>query len=241
MKTVLAIARREEPATRMRIFTESNAGYAATNAALKKLVAANYLTRDAAGRYLVVPTPKIDAKRARREVLLSFFRALGMFSAENLAQYTRSEYSMAEVRSLLREFEAEGLLVKGFFVAGDRTLQWMLKEDLPRLGTISFDGKFVLTPMDNLSLYLRRLMVDQWGTGYAYLVFRGPIPVAAFKARRRRHQLVVTELMGEVQASSVVKEFAEENEVRVTEESSQIPDSEVMEWYEKMYGRGAAK
>jgi hypothetical protein len=38
-----------------------------------------------------------------------------------------------------------------------------------------------------------------------------------------------------------VKAFAEANEVRVTEESSQIPDAEVMEWYEKMYGRSAAK
>ena len=241
MKTVLAMVRREEPATRMRVFTESDAGYAATNAVLKKLLAANYVTRDAAGRFLAVPSARIDVTRARREVLLSFFRGFGIFSAENLAQYTRSEYSMAEVRALLREFEREGLLAKGFFVAGDRTLHWMLKEDLGRLGTIAFEGNFVLTPMDNLSVYLRRPMVDRWGTGYAYLVFQGPEPVAAFKARRRRHQLVVTELMGDVRASAVVKGFAEENEVRVTEESSQIPDSEVMEWYEKMYGRGAAK
>ncbi|MEK6851937.1 MAG: hypothetical protein AABY30_05305, partial [Candidatus Thermoplasmatota archaeon] len=155
--------------------------------------------------------------------------------------YTRYEYSMAEVRTLLREFESEGLLVKGFFVAGERTLYWMLKEDLDRIGAVRFPGDFVLTPMDNLAVYLRRQTVEKWGMGYAYLVFRGPEVVAAFRAKRRKAHLVVTEFAGDAHAIAIVKEFAEENEVRVTEEASQIPDSEVMEWYEKMYGRGGAK
>jgi len=64
---------------------------------------------------------------------------------------------------------------------------------------------------------------------------------SAFKARRRKRQIVVTEAVGDARALAFVKEFGEANEVRVTEESSQIPDSEVMEWYEKMYGRGGAK
>lgn len=241
MKQILNLVRAHEPVTRARILHLTSLGYAATIAALKKLHVGNYVTRDAANRYLTVPAQKIDVRRARREVLASIVRAFGMFSAENLSQYTRFEYPMAEVRALLKEFESEGLLVKGFFVAGERTLYWMLAEDRGRVGALRFEGEFVLTPMDNLSLYLRRTMVEKWGTGYAYLVFRGPEPVAAFRARRRKHQLVVTELLGDAHASSVVKAFAEENEVRVTEESAQIPDSEVMEWYEKMYGRGGAK
>ena len=74
------------------------------------------------------------------------------------------------------------------------------------------------------------LLIAAWGA-----------PVAAFKAKRRKSHLVVTEFIGDPKALAIVKAFGEANEVRVTEESSQIPDSEVMEWYEKMYGRGAAK
>lgn len=241
MKQILNLVRAQEPVGRPRILQLSTLGSAPTTAALKKLYDANHVTRDAAGRYLTVPAPKIDATRARREVLLSAFRAFGMFSAENLAAYTRFEYSMAEVRGLLRAFEAEGLLVKGFFVAGERTLYWMLKEDLDKIGSIEVRGRFVLTPIDNLSHYFRRQMTERWGFGVSYLVFDDAQPIAAFKARRRKAHLVVTEVVGDAKALSVVKEFGEANEVRVTEESSQIPDAEVMEWYEKMYGRGGAK
>ena len=241
LKQVLTMVRAQEPVTRARAINFSTLGFAATNAALKKLYAANYVTRDAAGRYISVPSPKISSERARREVIRAIFRAFGMFSAENLAAFTRFEYPMGEIRALLREFEAEGLLVKGFFMAGERTLYWMLKEDLERIGTARFDGTFVLTPVDNLSLYLRRQMADKWGFGVSYLVFRGPEPVAAFKAKRRKAHLVVEEVVGDPKALEIVKAFGEENEVRVTEESSQIPDAEVMEWYEKMYGKGGAK
>ncbi len=240
-KQVLAVVRQEGPATRMRIHQESPLGYAATAAALKTLMEGNYVTRDAANRYLVVPAPRLDAAKARREVLRMMFRAFGMFSAENLAAYTRFEYAMGEVRAILREFEDEGFLAKGFFVRGERTLYWMLREDLEHVGKVRFDGRFVLTPLDNLSLYLRRAMAEKWGLGVAYVLFDGPRPVAAFKAKRRKWEFVVTEFVGDSRAWSIVEEFAEANEVQVTEKSTRIADEEVMEWYEKMYGKGGAK
>jgi len=241
MRRVLETVRAEQPATRARILQTSPLGFAATNAALKRLSEANYVTRDGAGRFVAVPAPRMSADRARKELFASLFRAFGVFSAENLSAYTRYEYSMAEVRALLRKFEDEGLLVKGFFVAGDRTVHWVLKEDLGRIGTIRFEEDFVLTPMDNLSLYLRRQMVAQWSMGVSYFVFRGPQVVAAFRARRHKAHFAISDFTGDSRALSVVRAFAEANEVRVTEESSRIPDAEVMEWYEKMYGRGAAK
>jgi len=241
MRKVLGVVKEEGPAPRARVLQSSPLGFAPTNAVLKRLVEANYVTRDAAGRFLSVPSPRMDPQRARRELVLSLFRSFGMFSAENLSAYTRYEFSMAEVRTLLREFEREGILAKGFFVSGERTLYWSLKEDLERIGTVRFRDDFVLTPMDNLAVYLRRLTVEKWGMGYAYLVFRGPEVVAAFRAKRRKAHLAITEYAGDPRALPIVKAFAEENEVRVTEESFQIPDSEIMEWYEKMYGRGGAK
>jgi ATP-dependent Lhr-like helicase len=241
MRDILRIVREEQPATRLRVHQQSSQGYAVTSAALRRLVEGNYVTRDSAGRYLAIPPPKMDAERARLEVFRTIFRAFGIFSAENLSAYTRFEYSMADVRRLLRALEDEGILVKGFFLRGERTLYWMLKEDVDRVGSIPFRERFVLTMWDNLSTYLRRQMSERWEIGASYLVFDGANPVAAFKAKKRKWQLSVSQFVGEPKARAIVAAWADANDVAVVEESGRIADDEIMEWYEKMYGRGAAK
>jgi hypothetical protein len=65
--------------------------------------------------------------------------------------------------------------------------------------------------------------------------------VGAFKARRRKWQLVVTEFQGDASARRIVEAWEAENEVAVEEEVERISDHEVMEWYAKMYGRGMAE
>jgi len=148
---------------------------------------------------------------------------------------------MGETRRRLREFEAEGWLVKGFLARGERTLYWILKEALGEIGDLQFRRKFVLTPMDNLFLFLRQEIVSKFHSGYCYVVFDGPEMVAAFKARRRKHEFVVTEFQGEASARRIVDAWEEENELEVGEAVDRISDSEVMEWYHKMYGRGVAE
>jgi hypothetical protein len=64
--------------------------------------------------------------------------------------------------------------------------------------------------------------------------------VAAFKARRRKSQLIVTEFQGDSAARRIVDDWEAENELAVEEEVERISDHEVMEWYAKMYGHGAA-
>ena len=76
--------------------------------------------------------------------------------------------------------------------------------------------------------------------GYGYIVFDGPEMIAAFKARRRKWQLVVTEFQGDASARRIVEAWEAENDLSVEEEVDRISDHEVMEWYAKMYGRGAA-
>ncbi len=240
MKDVLRIVKEEQPATRIRVHQQSSHGYAITNVSLKQLVEGNHVTRDGAGRYVTVSPPKMNAESARREVFRTIFRAFGIFSAENLSAYTRFEYSMADVRGMLRALEDEGTLAKGFFVRGERTLYWMLKEDLDVVGSIAFRDRFVLTMWDNLSVYLRRQMGERWEIGVSYLVFDGATPVAAFKAKKRKWRLDVSQFVGDPKARAIVKGWANANEVVVVEESGRIADDEIMEWYEKMYGRGGA-
>ena len=94
--------------------------------------------------------------------------------------------------------------------------------------------------MDNLFLYLREAIVAKFHMGYCYVVFDGPEMVAAFKARRRKWQLMVTEFQGDPAARRIVDLWESENELAVEEQVDRISDHEVMEWYAKMYGRGAA-
>jgi hypothetical protein len=73
------------------------------------------------------------------------------------------------------------------------------------------------------------------------VVFDGLAMVAAFKARRRKSEFIVTEFEGETSARRIVDAWEEENELAVQEEVDRISDHEVMEWFAKMYGRGAAE
>jgi len=241
MKTVLKLIQEEGPISRQRLLVLSDLSRPATAAALRNLYEGLHVTRDADNRYRLVPDLKIARDEARREVLRRIIRSLGVTSAESLAAYTRFEYNMGETRQRLREFEGEGWLTKGFLARGERTVMWILKDDVARIGELGFRRKFVLTPMDNLFLYLREAIVAKFHMGNCYVVFDGPEMVAAFKARRRKWQLTVTEFQGDPAARRIVELWESENELAVDEQVERISDHEVMEWYAKMYGHGAAE
>src|SRR5437899_1214543 len=241
MKAVLRIIQEEGPISRQRLLILSDLSRPTTTAALRKLYEGLHVTRDSDNRYRPVADLKIGRDDARREVLRRIIRSLGVTSAEALAAYTRFEYNMGETRLRLREFEAEGWLVKGFLARGERTVMWAVKDGLDEIEQTEFRRKFVLTPLDNLFLYLRESIVDKFHMGSCYVVFDGPEMVAAFKARRRKWELLVTEFQGEPAARRIVEAWEAENELAVEEQVDRISDHEVMEWYAKMYGRGAAE
>src|SRR5216117_4067606 len=241
MKAVFKLIEEEGPISRQRLLILSDLSRPATAAALRDLYEGLHVTRDADNRYRRVPDRKIGRDDARREVLRRIIRSLGVTSAEALAAYTRFEYNMGETRLRLREFEKEGWLTKGFLARGQRTVMWIVKDDLPKIGQLAFRRKFVLTPMDNLFLYLREAIVSKFHMGYCYVVFDGPEMIAAFKARRRKWQLMVTEFQGDPAGRRIIEAWEGENELAVEEQVERISDHEVMEWYAKMYGRGAAE
>src|SRR3989454_531918 len=241
MKAVLRVIQDDAPISRQRLLALSDLSRPTTAAALRKLYEGLHVTRDWDNRYRPVADIKISRDDARREVLRRIIRSLGVTSAEALAAYTRFEYNMGETRLRLREFEAEGWLAKGFLARGERTVLWAVKDGLDEVGRTPFRRKFVLTPMDNLFLYLRESIVDKFHMGSCYVVFDGAEMVAAFKAKRRKWQLLVTEFQGEPSARRIVEAWEAENELAVEDEVERISDHEVMEWYAKMYGRGAAE
>src|SRR2546427_4866245 len=241
MKAVLRIIQEEGPISRHRLLILSDLRRPTTTAALRRLYERLHVSRASHNRHRLVSDMKIGRDDARREVLRRIIRSLGVTSAEALAAYTRFEYNMGETRLRLREFVAEGWLVKGFLARGERTVLWGVKDGLEQIGHADFRRKFVLTPQDNLFLYLRESIVDKFHMGSCYVVFDGPEMVAAFKARRRKWELLVTEFQGEPAARRIVEAWEAENELAVEEQVDRISDHEVMEWYAKMYGRGAAE
>ncbi len=241
MKYVLKIVAEEGPISRQRLGALSDLPHPVTFAALRKLLEGLCVIVTPDRRYRIVSTPKISRAEARKEVLRRLIRSVGVTSAEALAAYTRFEYNMGETRQLLREFEREGWLAKGFLARGERTVYWILKEGLDDLEGSRFRRKFVLTPMDNLFLFLRSAITEKYHSGYCYVIFDGTEMVGAFKARRRKAEFVVTEFEGDAAARRIVDAWEEENELAVHEDVPRISDHEVMEWYTKMYGRGAER
>jgi len=195
------------------------------------------VSRDANNRYKVIKEHKLSVDKARLETVRRLFHAFAIFSAENLASFTRFAFNMSETRHLLRELEREDFLVKGFFIKGEKRLYWAIKDELSSIEKMTFDGKFVLTPQDDLSLYMREDIVGQWRKGVCYVIFDGAEMVGAFNASKRRTSLVVTEFDGDNLARRILQEFERENEIEIEVERDRITDEEIMHWFETMYHR----
>ena len=242
MRQVLHVIRDNEPISRPRLLAMSSLGYTGTTRALKALYEGCHVTRAADNRYRTVRDLRIPVEEARKAVLRRAAESLGVFSAEALANFLRFEFNMAETRRLLRELEREGRLVKGFFARGERTVYWMLKEGVEEIDRVSFGRSFVLSPLDNLAIFLRSEIGPRWRMGgHVFVIFDGTEMVAAFTAKRRKASLSIVKFEGDAAARKVLERFEEENELEVGEHVDRISDAEVMEWYTKMYGRGVSK
>ncbi len=241
MRKLLAIIKTEGAMSHRRLFDLSPLSQWDTSAAVRKLQAELHVVRNADNLYVAVGDATVSVDKAKREVIEQLFRAFGIFSAEAFSSYTRSKFGMSETRRLLKEFEENGLLVKGFFVKGERRVYWMLREDIEAIERAAFDGQFVLTPQDDLSLYLREQIMNQWRMGVCYVIFDGTRMVGAFKARRRGSTLVIVKFEGENSAKRILEKFEDENELAVGEERDHITDEEVMRWFEAMYTKGSSK
>ncbi len=235
MEEVLEIIKENEPVSRARLMVLSPFPFEVTSQALRRLYKAVQVTRDLRSRYRSVGDLGLDTEEARKQVVRRIMKSYGIFSAENLGFFARWAFNMAEVRSLLRDLEEEGLLVKGFLVEGDSTVYWALKDH--KIGRVTFTSSFVLTPRDNLNLYLRDYLIQKWKLGgYCFAAFQGPRDIAAFRARLRGGDVAITKFEGDAKAREMIRSFSFQNDVRVSEEGETADEWEVVRWYERMYG-----
>ncbi|MFQ6128194.1 MAG: ATP-dependent helicase [Thermoplasmata archaeon] len=239
-RMVLDVVRNEEPVKRNRLFVRSPLGYGNTLDAVRNLSKGLYITRaPQRGSYIVtVRSSRLSVRKARKKVIARIFENFGIFSAEGLATFTKFEFRMEETRRLLRELEDEGVLVKGFFREGSDTIYWLLRKDLDLMGNISINRRFVLTPFDLLFHYLRERIRAEFGMGCGFVVFDGPRMVGAFRARKKGDELTILEFIGDQEARAIVREFATSNRLWIREDLREYDDWEIVEWYERIYGKG---
>jgi len=236
-KIILRMVEEEEPIGRNKLIEHSPLGYGNTTGSVTRLFDHCYLAKNNKNEYISVRNVSMSRSEARKRVIKNLFKSFGIFSAENLGMYTKFEYKMREIRSILKELEDEGYLTKGYFVNGDSTLYWAVKDELSNIGNTDFNRKFVLTPDDNLWSYLQFGIRDKWGLGSCYVIFDGTEMIAAFKGTRKKSGLTVTKFKGDSSAWRLIKEFAVQNLLPMKEELEKVEDWEVMMLYEKTKGR----
>ena len=239
-KMLLNVVRHEEPVKRRKLFARSPLGYGNTLDSLRMLNRGLHTAYTHHSRLVTVKSSRLSVKKARKRVIERILRNFGMFSAEGFALFIKNEFKMGEIRRVLRELEEEGVLVKGFFREGSDKLYWLVKEDLEKVGATSVNRKFVLTPMDLLFHYLRHRIGAEFRLGWCFVIFDGPKMVGAFKAKKKGNELTVSEFIGDQKARAIVREFANTNRIWIRDQLDRTDDWEIIEWYEKMYGKGGS-
>jgi ATP-dependent Lhr-like helicase len=207
--------------------------------ALKRLYTGLFVIRDSKNKYVLTRDLDIPVALARKKVLRRIVENFGLVTAEALSSYIKHEFKMAEIRDLLKEWELEGWLVKGYLVEGSDALFWIVKSDLGKVFGLDFKGKIVLSPTDALTQYLSQEIRDRFGIGSCFVVIEGTEMTGAFKATLRGGTLSVSQVVGPTTADAL-KDFSRRWGLKVEYSDSESPpptdEWEIITWYEKQHG-----
>ncbi len=235
---VLRLLEKEGPTSRRQLFDRSPLGERSTYDALRKLFNATQIYSDKGGRLRLVPDIEIGAGEARKRVVKMAFRNYGLFTAEELSRFLRSEMGMREIREVLAGLEEDGFLSKGFLLQGSDALYWMLREDVDGIGKIEFRHSFVLSPDDTLMNYLAPLIRAKFGLKMPFhVVFDGPEMVAVARTSTRGKEIAIFEFIGPREARRIMNQHIRNMGLTLREnlEEEREKEWEIQEFYERTY------
>jgi len=236
---VLRVVRHQQPVKRDRLLELSPLGEGATADAIRSLYLSSRLFLDGSQSYVAVIKARIPKGSAWPRIIGRLFDVCGVMSAEALATLLGHEIPMREVRSALRSLEDAGVLTKGFLVEGSTTLYWASKSAADMLGTATFDRAFVLSPQDNLTLYLRAGFRELLPDTGRHAVFRGPALIGSFVGKVKEGKLEIDDVRGDDSCGAVISEYARRLGLALMErEAGRISDWEIMEFYKKTHQGG---
>jgi len=194
-----------------------------------------YVVRNGQNKYLRIGDAVETQEQARRIILERLVTNFGLVSAEGLARMTKHEFRMHEIRDYLSEQERAGRLAKGFFIDGDETLYWMIKEDLTGIGQIKCEESFVLSPFDQLALFLAAEIRRKFRIGSCFVIFNKGEMTGAFKGTKKGNTLLLSQFVGAEEEKGILRSFERQWGLRVTEheEGEQVDDWEIMRFWEE--------
>lgn len=235
-KLVMRIVSDQQPVKRDRLLELSPLGREDTLTALKELYTSCRVYWSAIQSYVSVRRRKMQPETAWTKVIERMFRVYGVMTAEGLAALLGHQIPMREVRRILRRLEDDGALVKGYLLAGSGVLHWASREAFEMLGSVRFDADVVLSPEDNLTLFLRASYRDLLPETGRYAVFRGVSLIGSFKGSIRSGRLEVEDLTGGPECEAVVSEHAKRIGLALLERAEgQLSDWEVMDFYHRTH------
>ncbi|MCK5397726.1 MAG: hypothetical protein KAJ33_05710, partial [Thermoplasmata archaeon] len=237
MNIILQLVKEEGPVKWKDVIDKSPLGYQNTLDAKQNLSGSLNILRDAHNKYIQGPEASMDKDAAREEVVKKIFNQFGIFSAEHLAMYTKGQFRMFELRSILDRLEKDNFLTKGYFLNDSDILHWMVKKDINRL--IKKPAKFqvVITERDRLGAYLLPFVQRTFGVGTSWIVIEDGRIIAAARMRRKKDEFIMKEIVGDPNAWHTMKAYSAELGKRMRKEEDIEPeineDDHVVDWYEK--------
>ncbi|HEX9907954.1 MAG TPA: ATP-dependent helicase [Thermoplasmata archaeon] len=235
-KLVLRIVSDQQPVKRERLLTLSPLGRGDTQEALKALYSSSRLFLDSSLSYVSVGRKRVSRSTAWTAILRDMFRMYGLMTAETLSTLLGHEIRMKEIRKMLRVLEDEGYLVKGYLVRGSGILYWATREAFLSLGKSKFAHNLILSPEDNLTLYLRagfRSLLPETGR---YAVFRGSSLIGSFQGKLTGGKLEVSDLKGEPDCETIIIDYARRLGRALSEkEERRMSDWEIMDFYQRTH------
>jgi len=231
-QTLLQLIQARQPVAQKELINRSAYSPARTRELISALMRLSMICQDGDSYYLAVRPLPGGRGKALREVALNHFRDFGLLSAEEFAQFM--ELHMAEARQLLADLENEGQLAKGFFVQGDPTVRWMLKEDLDR-NIRPFAGMFLLNTQDNLCYYLRHYIKQHIGS-LRSVIFSGTQIIGSFRGKIEPKGAKVDDFQGSDLAMRFLQDTAQSYGVGISKSKLDDDDEDwdACEFYSKV-------
>ena len=185
---------------------------------ISPLVRSGHLVQDYRGGFKTVePITSSDLWEVKRDFLRDLVKDYPVITLKQVERLAGSPFSAEEISDVMREFEEDDTLIKGFLVDDMHDVCWGRHDMLENSDVLTKTRDLVIPPSDPLIHYYGSLLREKFGYGSAYLVFHREEPVAAFKANTRAGVIQITDFVGdsdlEKEALRVMKEFAWEHDM----------------------------
>ena len=196
--------------------------YAMRRAEFRKLISplvrSGHLVQDYRGGFKTVePFTGLNLWEVKRDYLRELVKDFPVLTLKQVERLAGAPFSAEDISDVMREFEEDGTLIKGFLVDDMHDVCWGRLDILDESETLRRSRDLVIPPSDPLIHYFGSMLRERFGYGSAYLVFHKEEAVAAFKANTREGVIHVTDFVGdpnlEKESLRVMKEFAWEHDM----------------------------